>query len=78
MPNFLTQVKAKDEDVGPNGELRYSLIVNDVSLFRIDETTGDIYTTVSSIDREATSQISITVKAEDGAQSKLSTFCTFT
>ena len=71
-------MKAKDEDLGPNGELRYSLIVNDVCLFRINDTTGDIYTRVSSIDREATSQISITVKAEDGAQSKLSTFCTFT
>lgn len=65
-----------DRDVGPNGDIKYSLVENE--LFRIDEVTGEIHTKVSSINREATSQITITVKAEDGAQSKLSSFCTFT
>ena len=69
---------AEDEDVGPNGEIKYSLVVNDLQLFRIEEDTGKIYTSVWTIDREATNQLPITVKAEDGAQSELSTFCTFT
>lgn len=72
------QVEAEDKDVGPYGELKYSLIVSGANLFRIDENTGEIWTAVSTIDREKTSSILITVKAEDGGQSKLTAFCTFT
>jgi len=55
----------------------YSL-VNSLNKFEVDPTTGVITTTTSTINREDTSQLTLTVKAEDNAVGKLSAFCTFT
>ncbi|XP_067928117.1 neural-cadherin-like [Watersipora subatra] len=74
---FVIQVSAQDADVGPNGNLTYSLVGSDADLFTIEEYTGRIYTK-EMIDREQTNQLTITVKAEDQGLSQLSTFCTFT
>lgn len=69
---------ATDADVGPNGELTYSLVNDAQSEFTIDPQTGEIRTNTVNLDREDTSHRTLAVKAEDGAQSKLSSYCTFT
>ncbi|KAK1882580.1 Protocadherin-1 [Dissostichus eleginoides] len=74
------QVKANDSDMGPNGEIEYTLhqAVDPVStLLRIDRSTGIIYVK-GSLDREEISSLSFYVVARDkGPQPKSSkTFVT--
>lgn len=71
-------MKAVDSDVGPNGYLTYSLLNDRDGEFQINSTTGEIRTAKGNLDREESSRRTLTVKAEDGALSKLSAFCTFT
>jgi len=61
------QVKATDSDYGSNGQVTYSLREGLNSQFRINATTGQIYTRVA-IDREAltTSKIAVNVIGTDG------------
>ena len=65
IPNvYIVTVNATDPDSGSNGSITYSLS-NTVTLFRIDEVTGDIHA-IGSLDREATSSQVLTVYATDG------------
>ena len=76
----VTRVVAKDtNDRGKNREIEYSLKHGGERLFRIDNTTGEIFTT-SSLDREVKKSFSLTVQAEDGGHGRdlaerLLTYC---
>lgn len=62
----LLQVKAKDNDVGLNAKVRYSLSGDKADTFRIDQNTGEI-TTATILDRETISVYSITLMAQDSS-----------
>ncbi|CAG5134613.1 unnamed protein product [Candidula unifasciata] len=65
---IIEQVKATDADVGPNGELRYSFSAlqppDDLSYFRIDALTGEIFLT-KSIESRTGDDIDLVVEARD-------------
>ncbi|KAJ4938170.1 hypothetical protein JOQ06_002796, partial [Pogonophryne albipinna] len=65
------QVSAHDKDLGLNGEITYSLLIDssgDHHLFRIDPTLGTIYTE-AVFDREARGSYLLEVQSEDGQES---------
>ncbi|XP_077166172.1 neural-cadherin-like isoform X2 [Paroedura picta] len=65
------QVSATDFDLGPNGKITYSLLPDrngDYTFFRLDPTTGSIYTT-SVFDREKKASYLLEVKSTDGSES---------
>ncbi|KAK5985017.1 hypothetical protein GCK32_003622 [Trichostrongylus colubriformis] len=66
----VVKVKARDADSRENGKVLYR-ITNGSSAFGIDEKSGVIYTN-ESIDREARSMYTITVKAQDQGEPSLS------
>ncbi|KAM8861815.1 neural-cadherin-like [Synchiropus picturatus] len=71
MGTLVLQVSAHDKDLGPNGEITYSLLNDssgDHSLFRIDPKLGNIYTE-AVFDREARSSYLLEVQSEDGHES---------
>ncbi|XP_061532993.1 putative neural-cadherin 2 isoform X2 [Phycodurus eques] len=65
------QVSANDKDLGPNGEITYSLLSDnsgDHHLFRIEPKLGVIYTE-AVFDREARSSYLLEVQSVDGQES---------
>ena len=70
---FIIQVVAKDRDIGPNQDITYSFIETNeyTSQFRIDNTTGEIFTTVETIQCPG-ARCSIIVNAKDGGDHSFS------
>ncbi len=64
-------VAASDPDSGSNSELRYSLLGGDSSPFRIDPTSGRIYSSIS-LDREAVPFYRFEVVVRDSGSPSLS------
>lgn len=63
---------AVDKDASVNGDVRYSILEEDMrALFRISENSGEIFTIVP-LDADITSKRRFTVKAEDRGQPSLS------
>ncbi|CAL1536244.1 unnamed protein product [Lymnaea stagnalis] len=66
--HILLRVTATDADTGPNGELTYTFSPlqpqDDLSFFRIDPSTGDIYLT-KPIDSRSGQKIELIVEASD-------------
>ncbi|XP_065110488.1 protocadherin-18a isoform X2 [Paramisgurnus dabryanus] len=67
---FLSSVRASDPDLGPNGQVSYSIVESVVhgssisTYVTIDPSNGDIYA-LRTFDREDVSQISFLVQARD-------------
>lgn len=63
---------AVDKDASVNGDVRYSILEEDMrALFRISENSGEIFTIVP-LDADIISKRRFTVKAEDRGQPSLS------
>ncbi|MCI4392969.1 hypothetical protein PGIGA_G00152000 [Pangasianodon gigas] len=54
----------KDDPSTPNGIVTYKLL-NGTNFFRISDQTGEIFTTVDTLDRETQSEYTLTVQASD-------------
>ena len=68
----LVTVLAFDQDSGSNANIKYSITAGNIgNVFAIDPIAG-IVTTISSLDREATSFYSLSITATDGGSSPLS------
>ena len=64
-PRLVGKVEAHDQDTGNNSLLNYFLILTESSfVFRINSTTGEIYTT-SSLDREETDVYTLYITVTD-------------
>ena len=64
---FVIEVKATDDDVGVNGQIKFSIVSGDSQThFRIDAGTGDIYTN-ALLDFESIPTYNLVVRAEDTA-----------
>uniref|UniRef100_F1KPK7 Protocadherin Fat 4 n=1 Tax=Ascaris suum TaxID=6253 RepID=F1KPK7_ASCSU len=69
---LLLNVYAVDKDASVNGDVRYSILEEDMrALFRINENSGEIFTIVP-LDADIISKRRFTVKAEDRGQPSLS------
>ena len=70
---FVTQVRAKDADIGVNADITYRFVDENkyTNQFRIDNTTGEIFTTKSSLQCEK-SVCFLTIEAKDNGASPLS------
>uniref|UniRef100_F1KPG5 Protocadherin-16 n=1 Tax=Ascaris suum TaxID=6253 RepID=F1KPG5_ASCSU len=69
---LLLNVYAVDKDASVNGDVRYSILEEDMrALFRISENSGEIFTIVP-LDADIISKRRFTVKAEDRGQPSLS------
>ncbi|XP_052798901.1 neural-cadherin-like [Mya arenaria] len=64
---FIVKVTALDSDFGRNGDVTYSLREGTASQFRINSTTGDLYTRIA-IDRETlgSTKIAVNIIGTDG------------
>lgn len=68
--SFLSSVRASDPDLGPNGQVSYSILESMVhgssisTYVTIDPSNGDLYA-LRTFDREDVSQISFLVQAQD-------------
>ncbi|NP_001108530.1 protocadherin-18a precursor [Danio rerio] len=73
---YLSSVKASDPDLGPNGQVSYSILESMVhgssisTYVTIDPSNGDIYA-LRTFDREDVSQISFLVQARDSGNPPL-------
>ncbi|XP_056317526.1 LOW QUALITY PROTEIN: protocadherin-18a [Danio aesculapii] len=73
---YLSSVKASDPDLGPNGQVSYSILESMVhgssisTYVTIDPSNGDIYA-LRTFDREDVSQISFLVQARDSGSPPL-------
>lgn len=67
----LLAVKATDEDEGENGRVTYEIVSGSTSAFRINDTTGEVFTKIN-LDRETKSSHQITIKATDHGVKPLS------
>lgn len=70
LDTLVTTIKATDADFGLNGVVEFSIIENvgDSNLFRINSTTGKVYTTASNTayNRELVSSFLLGISATDG------------
>ncbi|XP_015235726.1 PREDICTED: protocadherin beta-15-like [Cyprinodon variegatus] len=74
--SIIVKVSATDADEGPNGEITYNfdhMSNNYVSLFSIDQKTGEIKVK-GAIDHETDSSIELRIRAKDGPG--LTSYCT--
>ncbi|XP_068122905.1 protocadherin Fat 3 isoform X5 [Hyperolius riggenbachi] len=62
----LIQVEARDKDLGPNGEVTYS-ILTDTKKFAINSSTGIVYV-ADQLDRELISNYTLKIEARDKAE----------
>ncbi|XP_073469084.1 protocadherin Fat 3 isoform X2 [Aquarana catesbeiana] len=62
----LIQVEARDKDLGPNGEVTYS-ILTDTKKFAINSSTGIVYI-ADQLDRELMSNYTLKIEARDKAE----------
>ncbi|KAM9320567.1 protocadherin Fat 3 isoform 2-T2 [Gastrophryne carolinensis] len=62
----LIQVEARDKDLGPNGEVTYS-ILTDTKKFAINSSTGIVYV-ADHLDREFMSNYTLKIEARDKAE----------
>ncbi|XP_077154662.1 protocadherin Fat 3 isoform X5 [Ranitomeya variabilis] len=62
----LIQVEARDKDIGPNGEISYS-ILTDTKKFAINSSTGIVYV-ADQLDRELMSNYTLKIEARDKAE----------
>ncbi|XP_075054823.1 protocadherin Fat 3 isoform X5 [Mixophyes fleayi] len=62
----LIQVEARDKDLGPNGEVTYS-ILTDTKKFAINSSTGIVYV-ADQLDRELMSNYTLKIEARDKAE----------
>uniref|UniRef100_A0A183V6T8 Cadherin n=1 Tax=Toxocara canis TaxID=6265 RepID=A0A183V6T8_TOXCA len=68
----LLRVNASDKDASLNGDVRYSIVEEEMNkLFRIDENSGEIFTLVT-LDADVNSKYRFEVKAVDRGQPALS------
>ena len=66
---FVIQVKASDKDIGPNGQIKFTIVSgNSRTHFRIDVGTGDIFTN-ALLDFETIPEYILLVRAEDTTHS---------
>ncbi|NXX18257.1 PCDL protein, partial [Podargus strigoides] len=73
----LVQLKAQDNDTGRNGFLTYGILSGDRLKFRIDETTGILYSTASFDYEEEPTEYQVVVYVEDdGIPEKKRGYCT--
>nr|XP_028581876.1 protocadherin Fat 3 isoform X4 [Podarcis muralis] len=63
----IIQVEARDRDLGPNGEVTYS-ILTDTQQFVINSSTGIVYTG-DHLDRESKANYTLKIEARDRAES---------
>lgn len=63
-PQFITKVKATDDDSGDNGEITYRLSNDREGTFEIDADSGEIYT-MTRLDREDIASYELIVEAVD-------------
>lgn len=61
----IIQVEATDKDMGPNGEVMYSILTS-TTPFGINSTTGMVYV-AAQLDRELTSRFTLKIEARDRA-----------
>lgn len=64
-------VSATDDDIGVNGQVAYSIISGDPNGNFVISNSGEIQVSALTLDRENTSQYTLTVRAEDGGSSSL-------
>ena len=70
----IAQVSANDADDGVNGEIVYALVDDLSSRFKINATTGEVQTGSATLDREAATSHTLTVRASDkGSPTKTAT-----
>ncbi|XP_053312519.1 protocadherin Fat 3 [Spea bombifrons] len=62
----LIQVEARDKDIGPNGEVTYS-ILTDTRKFAINSSSGIVYVS-DQLDRELASNYTLKIEARDKAE----------
>ncbi|XP_053564600.1 protocadherin Fat 3 isoform X2 [Bombina bombina] len=62
----LIQVEARDKDLGPNGEVTYS-ILTDTKKFGINSSSGVVYV-ADQLDRESVSNYTLKIEARDSAE----------
>ncbi|NXP76107.1 PCDL protein, partial [Ramphastos sulfuratus] len=73
----IVQLKAQDNDTGRNGLLTYGILTGDGLKFRINETTGILYSTVSFDYEEEPTEYQLVIYAEDdGIPEKKRGYCT--
>ncbi|NXG56129.1 PCD16 protein, partial [Hemiprocne comata] len=73
----VVQLKAQDNDTGRNGFLTYGILNKDQLKFRIDETTGILYSTDSFDYEEEPTEYQVVVYAEDdGIPERKRGYCT--
>ncbi|NXI44688.1 PCDL protein, partial [Galbula dea] len=73
----IVQLNAQDDDTGRNGLLTYGIFSGDKLKFRIDETSGILYSTVTFDYEEEPTEYQIVVYAEDdGIPEKKRGYCT--
>ncbi|KFU84788.1 Protocadherin-16, partial [Chaetura pelagica] len=73
----IIQLKAQDNDTGRNGFLTYGILNKDKLKFRIDETTGILYSTDSFDYEEEPTEYQVVVYAEDdGIPERKRGYCT--
>ncbi|NXN18283.1 PCDL protein, partial [Indicator maculatus] len=73
----IVQLKAQDNDTGRNGLLTYGFLTGDELKFRINETTGILYSTVSFDYEEEPTEYQLVIYAEDdGIPEKKRGYCT--
>ncbi|NXN47103.1 PCD23 protein, partial [Rhinoptilus africanus] len=76
-PTQIVQLKAQDNDTGRNGFLTYGILSGDRLKFRIDETTGILYSTTSFDYEEEPREYQVVIYAEDnGIPEKKRGYCT--
>ncbi|XP_054036153.1 protocadherin Fat 4-like [Dryobates pubescens] len=73
----IVQLKAQDNDTGRNGLLTYGFLTGDELKFRINETTGILYSTVSFDYEKDPTEYQLVIYAEDdGIPEKKRGYCT--
>ncbi|NXX50835.1 PCDL protein, partial [Tricholaema leucomelas] len=73
----IVHLKAQDNDTGRNGLLTYGILTGDGLKFRINETTGILYSTVSFDYEEEPTEYQLVIYAEDdGIPEKKRGYCT--
>ncbi|NWU89520.1 PCD16 protein, partial [Upupa epops] len=76
-PAPIVQLKAQDNDTGRNGVLTYGILSENRLKFRIDETTGVLYSTTSFDYEEEPTEYQVVIYAEDdGIPEKKRGYCT--
>uniref|UniRef100_A0A8C0BP25 Cadherin domain-containing protein n=1 Tax=Buteo japonicus TaxID=224669 RepID=A0A8C0BP25_9AVES len=63
----IIQVEARDKDLGPNGEVTYS-VLTDTQQFAINSSTGMVYV-ADQLDRESKANYTLKIEARDKAES---------